>query len=374
MLRATVLVALLSVAPTAARADGDNAKQPDSDELYETVQTKKPRAQLSQFLVKGAEKAVKDRQWAKAIPMYQALVVARGPASPEAKQLATLWTLAGQNEDAAEAWTAYANAVTDAKAKEAAQAEAVRLTNAPDPFAAKLAPADLSKDAKQAFTLGRAAFKAGQYGDALVLFHMGYALSPDLPGFLRELGSTYDKLGESDRKKEFYRRYLVQRPFGANADVVRSELARDKDVLGTLQISSSGPCSELWINRQRITGKPPEKGMLVAPGTYKGLCFNPKYEMAFFEYATVEPGKPTTMQFRWAIIVNKLERPYGRIALEKPDSPGTMVDLGITAPEVGVPVPSDGHKLKMVLKDDSGVRTEERSVQIEPGQKLVVQW
>jgi hypothetical protein len=96
--------------------------------------------------------------------------------------------------------------------------------------------------------------------------------------------------------------------------------------------------------------------------------------MAMFEYATVEPGKPTTMQFRWAIVVNKLERPYGRIALEKPDSPGTMVDLGITAPEVGVPVPSDGHKLKMVLKDDSGVRTEERSVQIEPGQKLVVQW
>jgi hypothetical protein len=373
MLRATVIVALLSVAP-AARAQGVNAKQPDTDELYETVQTKKPRAQLSQFLVKGAEKAVKDRQWARAIPLYQALVVARGPGSPEAKQLATLWTLAGQNEDAAEAWTAYANAVTDPKAKDAAQAEATRLANAPDPFAGKLAPVDMSKDAKQAFTLGRAAFKAAQYGDALVLFHMGYALSPDLPGFLRELGSTYDKLGESDRKKEFYRRYLVQRPFGANADVVRGELARDKDVLGTLLISSSGPCTELWINRQRITGKLPEKGMLVAPGTYKGLCFNPKYEMAMFEYATVEPGKPTTMQFRWAIVVNKLERPYGRITLEKPDSSGTMVDLGITSPEVGVPVPADGHKLRMVLKDDSGVRTEERSVQIEPGQKLVVQW
>jgi Flp pilus assembly protein TadD len=350
------------------------AKTADDGELYASVKTKKSRKDLSQFLVKGAEKATKDRKWSQAIPLYQALVVARGPASAEAKQLATLWTLAGQNEDAAEAWTAFANATTDAKAKAEAQAEATRLASAPDPFAEKLALTDMAKDANQAFKLGRAAFKAGQYGDALVYFHMGYALAPDLPGFLRELGSTYDKLGESARKVEFYRRYLVSRPFGANADVVRAELAKDKDVLGTLLVSSSLPCAELWVNRQRISGKLPDKGLLVAPGTYKGLCFNPKYEMALFEYATVETGKPATMTFRWAIVVNKLERPFGRIALENPKAPGVMIDLGITSPEVGVAVPADGHKLKMVLKDDSGVRTEERSVQIEPGQKLIVQW
>ncbi len=374
VLRATSLVALLSFAPAAA-AEGDEAKKPEpTAELYQTVPTKKSRAALSEFLAKPAAKAVKDRKWAQAIPLYQALVVARGPASPEAKQLATLWMLAGQNEDAAEAWAAYAVAVKDEKAKADATAEATRLSSAPDPFAEKLPLADMSKEANQAFKLGRAAFKAKQFGDALVYFHMGYALAPDLPGFLRELGSTYDKLGAGDRKKEFYRRYLVSRPFGANADVVRSELAKEKDVLGTLMISTSLPCAELWVNRQRITGKLPEKGLLVAPGTYKGLCFNPKYEMALFEYASVEPGKPAIMSFQWAIIVNKLERPYGRIALENASTPGTMIDLGITSPEVGVRVPSDGHKLKMVLKDDSGVRTEERSVQIEPGQKLVVQW
>jgi tetratricopeptide (TPR) repeat protein len=358
----------------AAAAEGEETKQPDVVELYQTVQTKKPRAVLSLFLVKQAEKAVKDRKWAQAIPLYQALVVARGAGSPEAKQLATLWTLAGQNEDAAEAWAAYGNATKDEKAKAAALAEAARLAAAPDPFAEKLTPTEMSKEANQAFKLGRAAFKAKQYGDALVYFHMGYALAPDLPGFLRELGSTYDKLGEGERKKEFYRRYLVQRPFGANADVVRSELAKEKDVLGTLMVSSSLPCGEVWVNRQRVSGKLPDKGLLVAPGTYKGLCFNPKYSMVLFEYTTVEPAKTATMSFRWAIIVNKLERPYGRIALENPKSPGVMNDLGITSPEVGVPVPADGHKLKMVLKDDSGVRTEERSVQVEPGQKLIVQW
>ena len=357
---------VLTAMGTAAIADSPQ-------ELVHTIATKKSRAELSQFLVKPAEKSAKARDWAHAIPLYQALVIARGPGSPEQKQLATLWTLAGQNEDAAEAWSTYAAAVTDPKEKEAATAEATRLAANPDPFAEKLSLL-ASADAKTAFNAGRAAFQAKNYGDALVDFHMGYALAPDLPGFLRELGSTYDKLDAPDRKREFYRRYLVQRPFGPNADVVRDELAKDKDSLGTLLVSTTLPCTELWVNHEKIVGKLPDKGLVVAPGNYKGLCFNPKYEMALFEYATVEAGKPAAMTFRWAIIENRLDHPLGRIALENPKAAGVMIDLGITSTEVGVAVPADGHKLKMVLKDDSGLRTEERQVQIEPGQRLVVTW
>ncbi len=363
-----LLVALVLVSAPAL------ADPPKTGELYQGVATQQSRVEMSAFLVARAQKAAKARDWAHAIPLYQALVVARGPGGPEEKELATLWTLAGQNEEASKAWAAYADAVTDEKEKAEALGESTRLHGAPDPFADKLEIAVLAAEAKQAFTLGRTAFAKKQYGDALVYFHMGYSLAPDLPGFLRELGSTYDKLGETDRKREFYRRYLVQRPFGANADVVRAELAKDKDVLGTLIVSSSLPCTELWINRQKIAGKLPETGLVVAPGSYKGLCFNPKFEMALFEYATVEPGKPANMTFRWAIVENRLEHPFGRIALENPKSPGVMIDLGITSPEVGVAAPADGHKLKMVLKDDSGVRTEERMVQVEPGQRLVVQW
>lgn len=342
-------------------------------DLAQSVKTKKPRAEISQFLVDAAKRAAKARDWARAIPLYQAIVVARGPGSPEAKELATLWTLAGQNERAAEAWKSYAESAADAKARDDAQAEATRLASFVDPFADKLQMTTLANEAKAAFAAGRKAFAAKDYGDALVLFTMGYQLAPDLPGFLRELGSTYDKLGAAAQKREFYRRYLVQRPFGANADVIRTELAKDKDVLGTLLVSSSLPCTELWVNRQRVTGKLPDKGIIVAPGKYKGLCFNPKYEMALFEYATVEPGKPALMTFRWAIIENKLEKPLGRITLENA-STGAMMDLGITSPEVGVPVPADKRKLKMTLKDDSGVRTEERMIQIEPGQRIAVKW
>lgn len=355
-------------------ASGVEAASEPAGELYQSVVTKTSRERLSQFLVKPGQRAVKMRSWARAIPIYQALAVARGPGSPEQKQLATLWTLAGQNEEAAEAWSVYASATTDSDDKQHAVAEALRLSSSQDPFAEKLTLAALTREARQAFARGRAAFKRQSYGDALVYFHMGRALAPDLPGFLRELGATYDKLGETARKRELYRRYLVQRPFGPNADTVRAELQRDNGALGTLLVSSSLPCTELWINRQRITGKLPAEGLLVAPGNYKGLCFAPRYEMALFEYTTVEAGKPAAMTFRWAIVVNKLERPFGRIALENPKAPGTMIDLGITSMEVGVAVPSDKRKLKMVLKDDTGLRSEHRSVQIEPGQKLVVQW
>ncbi len=380
---AAILVALAAKMAVAGCPDNPLSKGtdcPDANpagttfDLPRTVPTKTSRAKLSEFLVAPAKKAVKARAWARAIPLYQALVVARGPASPESRQLATLWTLAGQNERAADAWRAYGAAATDAKERDAATTEAERLAAVEDPFADKLVLVVLAPEARKAFTLGRAAFAKKQYGDALVYLHVGYALAPELPGFLRELGSTYDKLGAAEQKREFYRRYLVQRPFGANADIVRAELAKDKDALGTLHVSSSLPCTELWVNRQRITGKLPDKGIIVAPGNYKGLCFNPQHEMALFEYATVVAGKPATMTFRWAIVENKLESPLGRIALENPKAPGVMIDLGITATAVGVAAPADGRKLRMILKDDSGIRTEERMVQIEPGQRLVVTW
>ncbi|HSS01184.1 MAG TPA: hypothetical protein VLM79_29200 [Kofleriaceae bacterium] len=335
--------------------------------------TKKPRAALSAFLVAPAQRAARARDWARAIPLYQAIVVARGAGSPESKQLATMWTLAGQNERAAEAWADYA-AAADGDERTAAQAEAVRLGSVKDPFADKLALAELAPEARRAFALGRAAFSTRQYGDALVYFHIGYALAPELPGFLRELGATYDKLGAPDPKRDFYLRYLQLRPFGPNADIVRAELSKLANVLGTLQVTSSLPCSELWINRQRLTIKLPAKGIAVAPGNYKGLCFNPKFEMALFEYATVTAGGSAVMRFQWSIVENRLERPFGRIALENPKAPGVMIDLGITSPEIGVAAPPDGRKLKMILKDDSGVRIETRMVQVEPGQRLVVKW
>ena len=96
--------------------------------------------------------------------------------------------------------------------------------------------------------------------------------------------------------------------------------------------------------------------------------------MALFEYVTVEAGKTATMSFAWAIVENRLEKPLGRIALEDPKAPGVMMDLGITSTELGVAAPVDGRKLRMVLKDDTGMRREERMVAVQPGQRIVVRW
>ena len=344
--------------------------------LYQTVATRSTRAELSKFLVARAEAAAKAKDFAHAIPLYQALVAARGAASPEQRALANLWALAGQRDEAADALTAFADATTDDAARRDARAEAARLAAPNGRLAARLVLATLPTEARRAAALGKSALAAKHYGDALVAFHMAYALAPDLPGLVRQLGQTYDKLGASDERRAFYERYLVQHPLGATADAIRAELAKEPGGggLGTLTVTSSLPCTEVWINRERVAGKLPDKGLQVAPGRYKGLCFAPKYEMALFQYATVEPGKPAAMAFRWGIVANRLEHPYGRIAIENPEAPGTMIDLGITSPEVGVALPADGHKLELLLEDDTGTRTEKRQVAIAPGQRIVVRW
>jgi hypothetical protein len=378
VVRTGVLALALCATPVAVAVAGGPDPEAEAPapalELHDTVTTRTSRDKMSARVLAAGEKAAKARAWPQAIPLYQAVVVARGPASPAARELAKLWTLAGQSARAAEVLAAFAATTTDATAKREAEAEVARLTANPDPFAKELLLADLAAEAKKLFKQGRAAARAKRHADALVLYRMGLALAPDLPGFFRELGATYDKLGATDQKRAFYRRYLLARPFGANADVVRAELGKEAGSLGTLEVQTSMPCEQLWVNRQRIPTKVPDKGLAVAPGTYKGLCFHGKYEMALFEYATVEAGKTARLDFSWAIIVNALENPYGRISIENPRAPGTMIDLGISSPEIGVAVPPDKAPLRMVLKDDVGARTESRTIELAPGQRQVVRW
>lgn len=343
-------------------------------DLVDTVKTSKSRKEISAFLVSKAEAAAKKGDHAKAIVLLQALVVARGPASDEAKMLAREWTLAAQSEDAIRVLEEYAAGTSDAKDKAWAQSEIIRLKNNPDPFAKQLTLAPLAAEAKDAFKKGRAAFGKKQFGDALVYFHIGYALAPDLPGFLRELGATYDKLQARDKKIEFYRAYLLKRPFGKNADDVRKELSSHRGTLATLSLESSLACEQVWVNGQPVPGKLPQKKLIVAPGRYKAFCLSNKYEFGAFERTTVAAGGEATIKFNWAIVVNKLDKPLGRIAIEKWDEPGTMMDLGVSSPELGVSVPSDGRALKMIVKDDPGTRVEERSVRIRPGETFVVKW
>lgn len=345
-----------------------------ADELLDTVATVRSRAALTAFLDKPAQQAAGKRNFARAIALYQAMATARGPASAEARKLATLWTLAGQAEDAARVLQAFAAATTDPAAAAEARAEAARVLAKPDPYAKRLELPVLTAEAKRAFKQGRAAFAKKQWGDALVSFHVGYALAPDLPGFLRELGATYDKLSAADKKLAFYQAYLLRRPFGKNADDIRAELGKGAQALGGLALSSSLPCDQIWVNAQRLPGEVPRKPLRVAPGKYKAMCLSNRYEMAIFEQVTVAAGQDAALRFDWAIVVNQLEAPLGRIAIESYQDTSTMIDLGVSAREYGVGVHADGRALRMIVKDDSGSRVEERSVRIRPGERYVVKW
>jgi tetratricopeptide (TPR) repeat protein len=368
-----VVVCALGLAIAApARADDD----PAAADLVLTVKTAKPRAELSQFLVKDAEDAAKKRDWPHAVPIYEALVVARGRGSAEARKLADLWALAGQPNEAVAVLQDFIAATEDPAAqKEAKDAlDRFQQNTADEAFTQELRRAPVDKDANEAFKRGRASFAKKEYGDALVYYTMGFRLAPDLPGFLRELAATYDKLGKPAEKINFYRAYLQRRPFGKNADDARKALGNDKKVLGTIAITASLPCDQVWIAGEEMPGKLPRKDLTFAPGTYRSLCVNEKYALTLFKDFVVTAGQTTALTFNWGIVVNSLQNPLGRILLEKARVPGTMVDLGVGQPEIGVELPDDGHALKLQLKSDDGTKSDERYVKITPGQRLVVQW
>lgn len=359
-----VVACVLAVA-SAAVADGD---------LVASVKTTKARTEMSAFLVKEAEGAYSKRDWPRAIPIYEALVVARGPASAEARKLADVYALAGRRDDAIDVLQTFSITTNDPDAKREADQAKDRIGAVNEAFGKPVTQISIDKLANQSFKLGRAAFAKKQYGDALVYYSMGYRLAPDLPGFLRELGATYDKLGASDKKVDFYLAYLRRRPFGKNADEVRKSLEANKGVLGRITISSSLPCEEVYVAAERVPGKLPVKEISMAPGKYKAFCLNYKYELGDFERVEVTAGQTAQLTFNWGIVVNKLESPFGRIAVATPDSNDVLLDLGVDQPELGVVVPADGHALRMVLKDDSGAQTKECFVKIAPGQRLVVTW
>jgi tetratricopeptide (TPR) repeat protein len=267
-------------------------------------------------------------------------------------------------------------ATADAALRDEATALLRRLPAEDDPFAARaVSQPSLKKEGAAVFKAGRAHFKKKRWGDALVYFHMGFQLAPDLPGFLRELGQTYEKLGARDKALQFYEEYLRRRPVGKNADAIRAELRRRDHALGTLVLTSSLPCQEVWLEGQFLGDKLPLE-LAVPPARYQALCYHNKYGLAFNEYAEVTGSERAELSMDWAIVRNELKDPYGRISLESPfpGQEGVMVDLGIDYPETGIALPDDGRALKVILTDDTGRRREERYVKLDPRQPTVIRW
>lgn len=365
----------------AARAQSEGAEaRASATATSQTVATKTDRKELSAFLVEPAKKARADRDFKTAIAMYQALVVARGAGSAEARELAEAWALEGQQAEAIAVLDDLIAATEDGDMLNWAREQRDRWAKLDNPFVRDYEPARVTRYAARAFEAGRKEFKKKNYGDALLYFEMGYALDPDLPGFLREIGSVYDKLGAPEKKRDFYFAYLRRRPFGKNADEIRKALSKDAGQLGTLTIHSALPCQELWMEgmlgeRSKKGATKPVDALPLPPGTYKIFCANFDYSFGYFDFPTVKAGEHNEFPLTWAVLVNELDQPRGRIRIEDALNPGVMLDLGLHAKELGVVVPKDGRALKIELRAiDSSRPPEERFLRLQPGAKEVVKW
>ena len=70
---------------------------------------------------------------------------------------------------------------------------------------------DREQQARRLYAEGEAAFKAGQYANALKAFEAGYAASPR-PGFLLNMAHTERKLGELRKARALYKKFLLVDP------------------------------------------------------------------------------------------------------------------------------------------------------------------
>jgi tetratricopeptide (TPR) repeat protein len=340
------------------------------------AQATQPPGDLADFLVKPAEAAITARDFGLAISLWRGVVAIRGEGDDSVLKLADAWTLAGEFESAADELQHYAAATQDLDKKTAALRQIEDLEARPKGFSTggdvfQVTFADAQ--AKEAFKRGHAFFDQKKYDEAARLFKAGIEMSPDLAanGSYKELGEAEDKLGKTDEATDFFLKYLRQRPYGKNAGDLRERLSK-LGVLGKLSIDSSFPCEQVWMNREPVPDKLPIASLLVAPGTYRLLCYSEKYHFARYVSVDVTRGGEGKATFAWAIVENKLD-PWGRIVLENPDRPNEMNDIGVWD-EIGVPVPEDRRSLRVVMKSADNSKKKEMLLKLEPGQTATLEW
>jgi tetratricopeptide (TPR) repeat protein len=80
------------------------------------------------------------------------------------------------------------------------------------------------KEAKASYGRGRKLSAEGHYAEALAAFSHGYELS-HLPAFLFNMGECARALGDLERARDYYERFLAAESRGASADLARQRLA-----------------------------------------------------------------------------------------------------------------------------------------------------
>jgi tetratricopeptide (TPR) repeat protein len=312
-------------------------------------------------LSRAVEEAVTRGAYGRAAALARGLESLAAPSPEPAWRLGEIYALAGQYDQAIDAYRRYAaSPLAEPDKKQRAQSEAARLAEAPAPFVEAPFRAERATDeAKRLFDAGLKAEKAKQDDRAARLLETALRLDPELPGPYRLLGVLYGRLGDKPREVKFLKDYLKLRPDGAIADAVRQKLAAEK-VLGHLSIDASFPCEVLVDGRP--TGKTtPMKGLTLPAGRYTVTLINDKYHIARNLHVEVGPGEDVARAFKFGILRTRLE-PWARVRVDGKD-------IGLWD-EVGVP---EG---KHTVSYKSFDNAKERSVDLEiaPGAREALRW
>jgi tetratricopeptide (TPR) repeat protein len=98
-------------------------------------------------------------------------------------------------------------------------------------FAVAAAPAaraggggNSEKEARALFQRAEMAFNLGKFSDALTDYQAAYQAKP-LPGFLFNIAQCYRNMGNYERARFFYRRYLALEPRTSNRRLVEDLIA-----------------------------------------------------------------------------------------------------------------------------------------------------
>jgi len=331
----------------------------------------KAEPDLAGFLVPPAQRALAERKFGLAVSLWRGIAAIRGDGDPSLLELAKVWTLAGEFDAAIEELDRHRRALTDPTAMATVSRQITELEVRPRGFTGgvfKVIPAEAQ--AREAFKRGRKEMAAGRHAEAALLFRAGIEMAPDVPGNYRELGEALGKLHRADEATAHYLRYLRIRPFGRNADEIRARVT--PAALGTLSISSSFACEQVWMNRQPLPRPLPVAALKVAPGRYRLLCYSEKYHFARYVDVEVPRSGNARAEFTWAIIENRLD-PWGRIVMENPDRETEMNDIGVWE-EIGVPVPDDRRPLRVLLRAGDSSRRKELSIKLEAGKRFPLVW
>lgn len=315
------------------------------------------------WLVKPAERAILNSQFARAALLFQGALALREEDPDLLWRLAEVYTMGGQFSLAQDTYREWLKVGKDAAKTARAKAEIQRLANAPAPFVEgddTAAAARQRTFAMQAVKKAQGEQRRKAYRVAIRYLKAALVMDPTLVGAYRLIGTLYGRLKDSASEQAYYVKYLRTVPGGRIAGMVRRKLQTHPEI-GKVTFEASFPCM-VFLNRGLLDEKKktPLKDIALPSGEYTVVFYNAEYHFGQKSRVTVTAGKTVVVKAEFGVIDIKLN-PWARVRAKKEGTRGWR-DLGLWE-TVGLP----SGKWLVDFKTDDGKRTMQQIIDLTPG-------